>query len=337
MSMDELKKQLKENKLGRLYLFTGPERFLVRHYLNDMLGKLLDEGTKAFNYSEFEGKVSLQALTDAISMFPAFAPRRVVVVRESTLVKTGAKDMDWNAFFMSLPDYICLIFIQEEVDKRIAFYKAIKKHGLVVECDRQDEPRLTRWVIGVFSRFGKRIDEKNAAYLVSLLDPDMTFMALEIEKIARYLGEQAYVTKQAIDDTASKSVKSRIFDLTDAISQRQTAQALRILDELTGQKEPIQLIITMVGRQMGILLKIKQMEAKKISQADMAKILGLNPYVVGKVRKQASSFTPAMLRQSLRKCVEMDLASKTGRMDPRMALDLFIVELGDRAAGYCSF
>jgi DNA polymerase-3 subunit delta len=295
-----------------------------------MLEKLLDENTKTFNYSEFTGKVSFQSLSDAVSMFPAFAQRRVALVKESTIFKQGAKEMDWNAFFKSLPDYICLIFIQEEVDKRITFYKAVKNNGLIVECNHQDESALTRWVINRFSRFRKQIDEKDAAYLVTLLDPDMTFMALEIEKIALYTGNSVQITRKSIDAVASRSVKSRIFDLTDAISQHQTTQALQILNDLVEQKEPIPYIMAMVGRQMGLLLRMKKMEEKKMSQADMARVLSINPYIVGKIRKQAASFTIELLKETMRKCVEMDRASKTGRMDPRMALDLFITELGQR-------
>lgn len=330
MSMEELKKQLKENHIGRLYLFTGPEQFLVRYYVHQMMEKLLDENTKALNYMVFEGKVSFQAVSDAVSLFPAFSPRRVVVVKESTLMKQGAKDLDWNGFFKSLPDYICLIFLQEEVDKRLTFYKAVKNHGLVVECNRQDEAALTRWVMKGFSNYKKQIDERDAAYLVALLEPDMTFMALEIDKIASYLGDSGRVTREAIDAITSKSVKSRIFDLTDAISQQQTAQALQILNGLMEQKEPLPYIMAMVGRQMAVLWRMKKMEAKGMSQADIARALGLHPYIAGKVHRQAASFTMEKLRSHMRRLLELDEASKTGRMDPRTALEMFIVETGRR-------
>ncbi len=326
--MEELKKQLKEKKIGSLYLFTGPEKFLTRYYVNQMLEMLLDENTKTFNYTEFSGKVSLQAVSDAISIYPAFARRRVVVVRESTLLKQGAKETDWNVFFKSLPDYLCLIFIQEEVDKRVSFYKAVRNHGLIIECDRQDESALTKWVINRLSRYRKQIDEKDAAYLVALLEPDMTFMDLELEKLARYAGNSAHITRNMIDTVATRSMKSRIFDLTDAISQRQTAQALQILNGLVEQKEPLPYIMAMVGRQMGLLLRVKKMEEKKLP--DMARVLGINPYIAGKIRKQAASFSIDQLKETMRKCVQMDQASKTGRMNPRLALDLFITELGMR-------
>ena len=85
--MDVLKRHMKENKIGKLYLFTGPEQYLVRYYTDQILEKLLDENTKVFNYSELTGKVSFQAISDVVSIYPAFADRRVVLIKESTLFK----------------------------------------------------------------------------------------------------------------------------------------------------------------------------------------------------------------------------------------------------------
>jgi len=155
-------------------------------------------------------------------------------------------------------------------------------------------------------------------------------MDLEIEKIAYQAGDSQVISRKNIDAVATRSVKSIIFDLTDAISQRQISQALQILNDLVEQKEPIPHIMAMVGRQMGLLLRVKRAEERKLPQADMARELGVNPYVLGKVRKQASSFTIEQLKETMRKCLEMDQASKTGRMNARMALDVFIAELGRR-------
>ena len=87
--------------------------------------------------------------------------------------------------------------------------------------------------------------------------------------------------------------------------------------------------MAMVGRQMGILLRIKKMEEKKVPEATWQR-LQASTLMVGKARRQAASFSMDMLKHYMRKCMEMDLASKTGRMDPRTALDLFIIEMGNR-------
>jgi DNA polymerase-3 subunit delta len=172
MSMEELKKQLKENKIGKLYLFTGSERYLIRYYVKEITDKILDQDTKTFNFTEYEGKVAFQQLSDTVSMFPAFSERRVVIIRESSLLKPGAGEINWKGFFESLPDYICLIFIQEEVDKRVSFYKTIKNCGLIVECRiKQDEQALAKWAMKVFASLKKQLTRPTPPILSACLNP----------------------------------------------------------------------------------------------------------------------------------------------------------------------
>ena len=239
MSIEVLKKQLKEKNIGKLYFFTGSEQYLARYYEKQITEGLLDKDTKTFNYTVYEGKLTLGELSEAVSVFPVFSDRRIVIVKESTIFKGEVKGQSWNSFFDSLPDYICLIFIQSEVDKRTSLYKALKNKSILVEFNRQKEEALVKWVMKVFSSYKKKINQSDAAYLVGLLDPDMTFMLLEIEKIVQYIGDKDTVNSSDILEVVSKSVKSIIFDLTDAVSQHQMAKAIRIVDELLQLKEPI--------------------------------------------------------------------------------------------------
>ncbi|NLM09742.1 MAG: DNA polymerase III subunit delta [Clostridiaceae bacterium] len=327
MGMKNLKKQLKEKNIGKLYFFTGPEQFLVRHYVNEIIKTVLPENAKTLNYNVFEEKVTFEQVEDAVSIFPAFSERRVVVVKESNLFKTGEKQQRYDDFFKSLPDYICLIFIQSQPDKRTSLYKALKKYALIVECGWQKADALTKWVIKVFASYKKRISGSDAAFFVNLLEPDMTFMLLEIEKIVCYMGEKTEVTRSIITDVITKNAKARIFDLIDAMSQRRMSDAIQIMDELIEMKEPVPLIMAMIGRQFSILLKTKKLEEKRVPQAEMAKLLGIMPYYMEKTRRQASNFSMDILKSLTNKCAETDLAVKTGQIDGRLAIELLLMEI----------
>jgi len=323
--MKDLKKQIKDNKIGKLYLFTGPEQFLVRYYEKEIISRLLDENSKAFNYTVIEEKTSMNRLADIVSTFPAFSERRVVVVKDTSLTK-GSVEKDWNTFFESLPDYICLIFVPDEVDKRTAFYKSIAKHGFVVEFNRQDEEALVKWVMNVFSSYGKHIGKPEAVLFVGMLEPDMTLLMIEIKKVVNYMGVRTDVSREDILAVVTKSIKTKIFDLTDAVSRNQTASAIRIIDDLLQNKEPVHFILAMLSRHLGILMKIKKLEEKGVPQPEMAKITGVPSFIIAKTRKQASLFTTDALKQLIRECMETDLAIKSGKMNPRLALELFVIK-----------
>ncbi|HZK28141.1 MAG TPA: DNA polymerase III subunit delta [Thermoclostridium sp.] len=327
MSMNVLRTQIKNNKIGKLYFFTGPEQFLVKYYLDEIAKLLLPTETLPLNYSMLEGKVTLQQIENNISVFPAFSQRRIVVVKESSIFKAGEKEKTFSEFFLSLPDYICLIFIQSDPDKRASLYKALKKHAVLIECGWQKAVALTKWTVRVFASYNKQISEKDAAFFVNLLDPNMTFMALEIKKISSYMGKEVQVTRKIIEDMVTKSTKSIIFDLTDAMSQRRISEALRIMDELIQSREPIALIVAMIGRQLVMLAKTKKLEDSKVPKSKMAGLVGISPYYIDKTRRQATNFSMDALKRLIDKCADLDLEIKTGKIDGRLAMELLLMDM----------
>ena len=60
-----------------------------------------------------------------------------------------------------LPDYLCLVFAESEVDKRNRMYKAVKACGTIAEFARQDEKTLMRWAAGLLGKAGKKITQRD--------------------------------------------------------------------------------------------------------------------------------------------------------------------------------
>ena len=80
------------------------------------------------NFSRFEGKgTEIPKVIDLAETMPFFADRRVILLENTGFFKNKA---DALADYMgSLPDYLVLIFVEEEVDKRNRMYKAVQKQG----------------------------------------------------------------------------------------------------------------------------------------------------------------------------------------------------------------
>ena len=70
-NLQELKTQLKNKDLGRLYIFHGEEVFLLHHYLEQMKSKLLDALTESFNFHRMNSETfDLQTFADAWKICP---------------------------------------------------------------------------------------------------------------------------------------------------------------------------------------------------------------------------------------------------------------------------
>jgi DNA polymerase III, delta subunit len=336
MSLDILKEDIKNKKIRKLYLFYGPEEFLKRFYTDSIEKILLTDDLKALNRVVFEGKIEVNAIIDNCETMPVFSDRKVVIVRNSGLFKpqkkagseekkSKPKKDDISDFLADLPPHVCLIFYENEVDKRVKVIDVIKKQGLVVEFAYQKPEELVRWVVKKLKASGKEIDMATAAQLVENSEQGMTEILNEVEKLTSYLGDKQRVTMQEIEKVCTKSIKSRVFDLTDAIAAKNTRKAMMLLNDMVILKEPIPKIMFMIARQFRQILQVKLLHESGASNGEIASKLGMMPFIVGKVIKQAESFPASDLKKAMETCLELDLAVKTGRLEDRIAAELLII------------
>ena len=94
-----------------------------------------------------ENKVDIKILLTPVT-FPVFADKKLVLVKNSQLFRKGkgANDSDAGSgeeeesgnknqeilkdYIPQIPESTCLLFIENNVDKRLGVYKSVAKHGL---------------------------------------------------------------------------------------------------------------------------------------------------------------------------------------------------------------
>ena len=92
-NLQELKTQLKNKDLGRLYIFHGEEVFLLHHYLEQMKKQLLDALTESFNFHRMNSETfDLQTFADAVENLPMMAEHTMVQVDEVDLDRVHVGD-----------------------------------------------------------------------------------------------------------------------------------------------------------------------------------------------------------------------------------------------------
>ena len=337
MSEELLKKAIKNKDIGNLYFFYGPEEYLKRNYTEYIEKNLLTEEFKLLNKVVLEGKTSPSAIIDNCETLPVFSERKLVVVKNSGIFKgkkkaeetgkKGKQEDELAQFLQNVPKHACLIFIETEIDKRIKYVDLIKKNGLIVEFDYRKPEELTSWVIKRMKAGEHEIDLNTAAQLVEYCEPGMDDVTNEIAKLCAYSGDRQKITMADIKKVCTKSVKSRVFDLTDAIAAKQCARALLLLNDMVVLKEPMPKVMYMIARQFRQLLQVKLLSREGATQAEITSRLKLSPYFSGKILKQAQSFTLEKLEAAISTGLELDIAIKTGKLGDRAAVELMITNM----------
>lgn len=328
MSIDILKTHIKNKKLGKLYLFYGEEQLLLNMYMNEVEKLLIDPATESMNKIILEGKVDVGTIIDHCDTLPFMAERKLVVVRNSMLFggKARAGRDEVLNYLSNVPEETCLIFIEETIDKRLTLTKNFKNYGMLVEFALRKPAELVSWAGTQFKAQGVSADPKALNLLVEYCDGGMTQLSNEIKKLCLFAKDTQYITSKDVEGICTRSIKSVIFDLTDAVAARNSVKALSIFEDMLSMKEPVMRIFFMISRHMRNLYELKSLIEEGIRPDEAVRESGINPYAAGKMLKQLDKFTSKQLKKAVEDCLKTDIAVKTGKIDERIAVESIILK-----------
>lgn len=322
--MKSLNEDIKSGQFKKVYLLYGDEAYLKRQYKERLTKAMVQEGD-TMNYSYYEGKnIPVPEVIDLAETMPFFADRRLIVIEDSGFFKSASAEM--AAYIKTMPDTVCFLFIESEIDKRGKLYKAVKEKGRIVEMGRQNERTLLVWILGMIKADGKRIQESTARYFISKIGPDMENLSQELEKLLCYVMGEQDITMEDVDSICTSNTENKIFEMIDAVAAKKQKTALGYYYDLLALKEPPMRILYMLARQFKILFEVKDLVKRGYSKKQIQEEKGLHPFVVSKCMDQCRAFSTKDLRRILEEAAELETSVKTGLLNDVMSVELFIVK-----------
>ena len=313
--------------MEHLYLISGDNEYEKNKYLENIkssFGTL----TKGINYIQID-KDNMYMLEQELSTYSFLCENKLIVVKiqkkEKDIEETQSSKKDWltkeveEQIRMKL-DFIWLVFYEEN-GTNTKLYKLINECGRCVSFEKSKPYEITKWIIENAKKYNVIIDKNNAEYLLEICGTDKVFLDNEINKLANSISEEEKITKELIEKMCVKTSEIIIFDLIDCIGSKNSKIALKYLDELIENKEPIQKIMIMVFKHFKMLLLAKEALRER---KDVAKELNVKPYPAKKYSEQSRNFTEQELIKIIKQLAILDVDSKNGKMDLKIGLQKII-------------
>jgi DNA polymerase-3 subunit delta len=172
-----------------------------------------------------------------------------------------------NAVKRGFPKHHHLLLTAEAVDKRTSLYKAIKSGGVVIDCSvakgtrKKDREAQQQLIYGqakeMLAAAGKKMAPKAFEAIYQLIGFDLHAFSRAIEKLISYTGTKANIDIEDIQAVLTKSREEPIYELTGAISDRNSMESLRILSELLGSGYHYLQILMAITNQVRRLILVK--------------------------------------------------------------------------------
>ena len=339
MTVVELEKELKENKLNSIYLLFGEEIFLLESSLKK-IKKIFGEILKGINYIQIDD-TNIEELIPDIQT-PAFGyEKKLIIVKNSGIFKKEGrkqtnkiKELKQKVYkyfednIQEIKDGNIVVFIEDDAENN-DLYKLINKEGIVCNFEKQTQVQIIKRLKAIFSAYKVNIDEQTLKYLIDSCGNGMQELINESRKLIEYAGENGKVEKDDIDLLCIKEVNAVIFTLTDSLGKKDIKTALNTLKNLIYNKEPIQKILVTLYNHFKKLYFTKLALSKSKDIAEALNLKANQMLLVNKYKMQADYFAVSDLKNILDELILLDKNSKIGQIDLNIGLEAIL-------AKYCS-
>ncbi|MDD2401379.1 MAG: DNA polymerase III subunit delta [Clostridia bacterium] len=338
MQYQSVMNSIKRGVISPIYLIYGEEEYLQEMIITDLKKALVSSDIGLFNLDEVDGeKVNITSIVDMANTLPAFAEKRLVIVKNAFFLSTSVKvaekknkSGEEERLLKYLADPLlstCLVFWQKgRVDKRKKIYKEIVSAGQTLEIETLKGVDLNTWIVEEAKEMGKKLEPQAIEYMVINLGNKLRNIKSELEKLAIYSGENRNITFQMAKSLVTITTEGNIFNLVDKIGLRKYEEAFVELVNLLKVGEPPVKILFMIARQFRLILLAKDLSKRGYTEKQIALELKSHPFVVKKILKQGRNFSFYELEKSLQLLLESDIGIKTG-MSPRVSLENLIYNL----------
>jgi DNA polymerase III subunit delta len=243
-----------------------------------------------------------------------------------------------------------LLLVEMGLDKRRALWKGFRvkqqagerevpglqaliaaKTVVQEELVTPEGKELPSWIQQRARSLKINIEQRAVQLLATYVGSNLRQIDNELEKLSLYADGRA-ISADAVNLMVSDASEAMVWDLTDALSQRNPAKAMRSLQVLRrGDAHPIYLL-SMIARQYRVILKVKDAMRSHAgaNEFDIAKVVRESPFPVKKAMQQANGYSFTELVDLMDRLVVADNAMKTGA-DPETEIDLLIAELTQKA------
>jgi len=229
--------EVKQHNFRQIYVLQGEEPYYIDRLQQLIIDNALTEDQRDFNLTIYYGNTA--NVRDVIAdcrQYPAFAPCKVVVVREAQLIpkQPGHKDdLDLFAGYAEQPVATTILVICHKgaTLKSKPFMDLVKKtEGCVVlDSNKVRDRDLPNLITGYASSLGCAIDVKAASMLADHIGTDLARQFSEMDKLAM-LATDHNITPLLIEKNIGISKDFNNFELEDALRTRDAEKAYRIVD-----------------------------------------------------------------------------------------------------------
>jgi len=326
----QLSGSISSGRFEPAYLLAGDDGYLVNRMLSKIVDKALAGASRDFNLDTFHGMDCSPAdVVSAAMSVPLMADWRVVVVKGADKMRK----LDQVSEYLESPSPTTVLVLAAEGVER---YKAMSiakqfESGAFTFFYPPSEAETARWISSIAGEYGYSISRDASEYLKDMLGNNLALAESELKKVINHVGDKKAIGLDDVTGAVGDFGLPLIFRITDALAEKNIAEAFYILSKLIGQgTHPLQINALLAGHWRK-LLTARDMLETGAAASEVEKKLNLNKFNRTGVMKQARSMSVLELADGVRRLAEADVSLKSSAVPGRTVMERLFLRLGGAA------
>lgn len=323
--------------MQNIFLLHGNDEFAIQRKIKDFESDFSDATTAGMNTARLEARsMTENDFNNAVNAMPFLASKRLVILSNpSAKFINPSTRKKFEEFIGNAPDTAKLVIHElmepKEVEKHWLIKWAAKNSSLVkLQAFMLPKQRdMAGWIVNEAKNQNGKIDPQAAGKLAEMVGVDTRQAGMEIAKLLAYVNWARPVQGSDVEAVCIVTSQQSVFDFVDALSQGNGKVAQKLLHRLLENEDPFSLW-GMVVRQFRLLIQTREILDGRGNKDDVARALGVHPFVAEKTTGQAGRFSIDSLEGIYRKLLGIDEMVKTSQITLELALDTLVVELAGK-------
>ncbi len=307
--MKTLKSRL-QKKIEPSYLVQGEDILLYDKAL-ELIKKAVNLTLEDFNFIVFDDdNFDVDAVIDACETLPIGSDKKIVLLKNLTKINENFKK--------KLKDYI-----KKPVESTcLVIFDFFNKFDFVisekVSAKRLDDFSLKELIVADLHAHNKTITTDACQQLIEACCNYYSLIKNELDKLISCDDDQ--ITTKTIDNLVCKETEFTVFELTDALSKRDSQKAVSLLNLMEKDTKTFSLVLNHFRRLFFVAVS-------GLSDKELSELLNVKEYAITKARTLSKNFSKLQLKNIYEMLNDVDFYIKNGQMQTENALYYLIFNI----------
>jgi DNA polymerase-3 subunit delta len=288
----------------------------LRQITADFLGEHDEMGLERLDGEE----ASYDRMHEAAQSLPFLVSKKLVVLRAPGANKDFVEHFE--QFVGDIAETNDVVLVEPKLDKRLGYYKQLKKQTEFKEFAVLDANGLARYLVDYAKQQGGTLSSPDARLLIDRVGTNQLTLQHEVDKLLAY---KPAIDRAAIELLTERTPQSSIFELLDAAFAGNAKRAMQLYKEQREARVEPQQIIAMLIWQLHILAIVKTAGQK--SSDNIARDAKLSPYTVQKTQNLARRISLARLKELITALREFDVRLKSESISADEMTQYYLLKL----------